>query len=84
MHVMEYCCIIVTHVLRCVFNNIALFHCRDAVCRVAFPYFNIGVNAAKFAQIEGSISNKLMKIITMIFGSHIAGACRGDTLKVKL
>ena len=40
MHVMEYCCIIVTHVLRCVFNNIALFHCCDAVCHVAFPYFS--------------------------------------------
>ena len=63
MHVMEYCCIIVTYVLHCVFNNIALFHCRDAVCREALPYFNIGVNAAIFAKIEGSISNKLMKML---------------------
>ena len=43
-----------------------LFSCRDAVCLVAFPYFNIGVNAATFAKIEGSISNKLMKILRLI------------------
>ena len=64
MYIVEYCCIIVTHMfLRCAFNNIALFHCRDAVFRVAFPCFNIGVNAAKIAKIQVLISNKLMKIL---------------------
>ena len=43
--------------------QITFFHCRNAVCRVAFPCFNIVVNAAKFAKIEGSIFNKLMKIL---------------------
>ena len=33
--------------------------------------FNIGVNAAKFAKIEGSISNKLMQIVRL-FLVHIS------------
>ena len=61
MHVMEYCCIIATHVLRYAFNNIALplFHCRDYLhklqCSLScnFPmFFNKGVNLAKIAQIR--------------------------------
>ena len=83
MHVMKYCCIIVTQVLHCAFYNIALFHCRDYFVVYLSHVVNIGVNAAKIAKTQGSTSNKLV-VITMILGSYIARACSGDILKRKL
>ena len=69
MHVMEYCCIIVMHVFTLRFQQYSIIYSivaitYNALRRIAFPYFQYWSECRK---VQGSISNKLMEDVTMIF-----------------